>query len=284
MFHRLALVAATVQLAALALAAVAHATPNPAVINTIPKALHVGSRGQRVRNLQWLLSGHAPSAFRSVKTYRGRIDGVYGRRTALAVWNMKYRLGYPIGNVNKVAGFQLVQLLMHRQTRPIQWIAVAAKRQARVAHPVYKSQVSACQRRVVAAAESQVGVRETPWGSNSGLSVSRFQAVTGAYRAPWCVSFAQWSLHQAGAGPIADHTAGVFYMREWAYRRGLLRSKPEPGTIVLFLWSSGHAGVVVHVTQTGYDTVEGNYSNSVARVHHSFTRSAIAFVYVPGCS
>jgi hypothetical protein len=59
--------------------------------------------------------------------------------------------------------------------------------------------------------------------------------------------------------------------------------------VVLFLWSQGHAGVVVKVyyskgVPVSYDTVEGNSSNGVYRRHYLLSSYAITFLYVPGCS
>jgi CHAP domain len=275
---RLSILAA---LAALVIVAAASAAPQ--------RTLHPGDHGKRVCALQWLLSGHDPSLYRSIKTYHGPISRtgcVFSHATAVAVWNMKWRLGYPVELLHDgrgyTAGWLLFDELLGKQRRPIAWIATAAKRQARINHAVYS--ITACQQRVVGYAESQVGFHEIPWGSNWGPQVAMYQSVTGAFHAAWCVSFAQWVLWRAHVGPIANRSAGVFYVRGWAYAHGLLRARPEPGTVVLFLFSAGHAGIVTHVTQTGFDTVEGNYADQVARVHHSLTGSPVAFVYLPGCS
>src|SRR5437868_9565482 len=103
--------------AALSFAAAAHATTNPTVIKPIPKTLHVGMWGKRVCALEWLLSGHDPSHYRSIKTYHGPI----GRRTCkltkalkVATWNMKRRIGYPKKYLRDgrgyLAGFELFNL------------------------------------------------------------------------------------------------------------------------------------------------------------------------------
>lgn len=257
-------------------AADAHAAATP--------ALRLGSHGQRVKNLQWLLTGNQPSHYSVIHPLRGRKpNGVYGARTGKAVAAAKWRLGYPAADVNQTAGALLPRILLGKRKRPLAWIGTAAKRQARLKHEEAAAKVSACQRRVVETAESQVGVREEPDGSNWGPQVANYQAVTGAYHAPWCASFAQWVLVHAGDGPFADRSAGVYYIRGWAYQRGLLRATPRPGVLVLFLTSSGHMGLVVKVEQHGFWSVEGNYGNRVAKVYHPFSRASV-FVYLPGCS
>src|SRR6185312_10607307 len=57
-----------------------------AVSASLHAPLRVGDRGQKVRGLQWLLSGHRPSVYRrTVHPYGGRVDGVYGPKTQKAV-------------------------------------------------------------------------------------------------------------------------------------------------------------------------------------------------------
>ena len=135
---------------------------------------------------------------------------------------------------------------------------------------------------VVRAAEAQLGVSESPRGSNDGVSVRKFQAVTGAYRAAWCASFAQYCLVQAGAGPIANRSAGVYYIVDYARKHGWIVSRPRPGDLVCFIRGSGHMGIVRRVTRDGFSTVEGNAANSVlARSYNGFGAPNV-FIRVPG--
>lgn len=246
--------------------------------------LHVGSHGVRVKNLQWLLTGNPPSRYPTVHPLLGRKpNGSYGKRTATAVAAAKWRIGYPAASVNKTAGPLLFRILLGQQKRPLAWIGTAAKRQATLLQDLHEAKVSACQRRVVEVARSQLGVREVPFGSNWGPQIVNYQAVTGAYHAAWCASFAQWTLLHAGYGTFGDRSAGVFYIRGWAYQRGLLRAIARPGVLVLFLESQGHMGIVERVVQGGFYSIEGNRGNEVARAYHPFSRSTV-FVYLPHCS
>lgn len=253
-----------------------------------PRQLHRGSHGTPVCNLQWLLGGHKPSVHPHLKTYHGKVDCQFGLHTARAVERMKFLLGFPNpllrGRRGHRAGPYLHALLVNKhEQRPFPWIARAAKRQARLRRR--RTSVTACEQRVLSYARSQIGVREVPFGSNWGPQVAVFQSVTGAYHAPWCVSFVQWALWRAHQGPIADRTAGAVYLRDWAYSHGLLRSHPEPGTIAVWIYSEQHASLVESVSGSEYTTIDGNWNNSVTRVRHDLRYGPpVAFIYLPHCS
>jgi hypothetical protein len=97
-----------------------------------------------------------------------------------------------------------------------------------------------------------LGTREV--GRNGGRTVNYFQSATGAYNAPWCVSFLQAGLRDMGVGRVADRTAGVFYLASWARRNGLTRSTPKRGYLVCFMTGAGHIGIVETVHHDGTST------------------------------
>lgn len=130
---------------------------------------------------------------------------------------------------------------------------------------------------------AEVGVQESPWGTNTGPRVRQYQSSTGAYWAPWCVSFQQWALKQVGLGPVADRTAGVFYFAGYGDKHGWRINRPVPGAIVCFMNGQGHMGAVESVSGAGskFTTIEGNAANAVRRrprTVNSYTR----FYMVPG--
>jgi hypothetical protein len=246
-----------------------------------PVTLRIGAHGQPVKDLQWLLSGHKPSVYRTtIRPYHGPIDGLFGRATRDAVRDAKWRLGYPKANVDGAAGPQLLEFLRGQRARPLQWIGRAAKR---VNIVVAKPVASSCSARIVRAASGEVGVHEVPMGSNDGPRVHVYQAVTGAFRLPWCASFTQWDLKTAGVGTIADRSASVFYIVSWSHRHELVHALPRPGALVAFLRNLGHIGVVVSVTRTGFFTVEGNSSDAVSRRYYPLGYERTVFIY-PSCS
>lgn len=134
--------------------------------------------------------------------------------------------------------------------------------------------------KIAAIARAEFGVREQPLGSNDGPRVRQYQAVTGAFRAPWCVSFGQWVLKQAGIGPVANRTASAYYLADYARSHGWAIINPEPGCGVVYNLGAGHFGIVDSVNPNGtFYAIEGNEANSVTRVlrQRSIVRCFIRF-------
>jgi len=239
--------------------------------------LEVGDRGQRVKDLQWLLAGNPPSVYK-IKSYRGRIDGVFGRSTWRAVKGMKWRLGYPSGWLDGRAGPQLVRILTGKEARPLKWIGRASARAKQRAQGVGST---LCARAAVRLANSQVGVSEVPYGSNRGSQVAKYQSVTGAYGLAWCASFAQWVLKRSGFGTIAGRSAAVYPIVAWAHRQAWVHARAKVGAVVAFLTWQGHMGVVTAVSRRGFTTVEGNSSNGVRRRWYPHGYRSAVFIWVP---
>lgn len=295
MVKRGLLVVGLLWLAALTVNAVAGRAVNGPSTGHVPRQLHVGDRGKRVKAIQWLLSGHKPSVFRQRKvfvTYTGPVDGRYGQRTAVAVRNMKLRLGYKSSQANTSAGVMLFQLLLGKQRRTPAMVARASFRLREIAAAQARLLKirRTCSYRELSYARSQLGVTEIPWGSNRGPHISyqvgplpAYESITGAYGAPWCASFVQWMLYTSKTGTIADRSAGVYYIKDWAWRRALLRAMPRPGDLVAFLENNGHIGVVEAVSRYGITSIEGNTGNAVHRRFHPWHSTSMVFIAVPGC-
>jgi hypothetical protein len=136
-------------------------------------------------------------------------------------------------------------------------------------------------RAALAAAETQVGVREQPPGSNDGPQIAQYrQAVAGAPGpGPWCAYFASWAARQAGV-PLGDHGQGFARVDDiwsWAQQSGRATSTPQPGDLVV--WDE-HVGIVESVKPDGsITTVEGNSSDAVSRRSYGpGANGAIGFV------
>lgn len=268
-----ALVAACLLLAPLAATSAPQTAPTPGY------PLTRGETGQSVKALQWILGGHKPSAYRGISTFKYKPNGLYGQRTETAVRRMKYRLGYPARMVQgKSASVLFVAILKGERKRPLAWIARAARRVKEGVPGAGK-----CAQKVLTVARREIGVREYPWGSNWGGRVALFQTSTGAYHAPWCVSYVQWVLKTAGYGTIANRSAGVFYVVGYARQRGWVRARATPGALVAFMDRLGHIGLVERVTGTGFVSIEGNASNSVLRRFHDYRRNLV-FIWLPRCT
>lgn len=108
--------------------------------------------------------------------------------------------------------------------------------------------------RVVAVALREVGVKESPAGSNTGPRVSVYQDVTGAHFQPWCASFACWVLKTAArlAGkPCPKFPPLPAYVPSWTtmIRNRVGTWRPVAfgdarGGDVVTLWGSGHIEIV----------------------------------------
>jgi uncharacterized protein (TIGR02594 family) len=135
---------------------------------------------------------------------------------------------------------------------------------------------------IVAAAVHELGVRESPNGSNDGAQVRRYQSITGAYRAPWCASFVQWVLTSCQVGPIANRTASAYYMGDYARSHGWTRPTPAPGCVVVYHIGQGHVGIVEKPSANGtFFAIEGNENNGVNRVLRRMSEVYCIFT-VPG--
>lgn len=120
-------------------------------------------------------------------------------------------------------------------------------------------------RDIVAIACSQVGVEETPIGSNRGVAVDGYLKPTGLSAVPWCAAFVCWVLREAGC------LEGLKYTPSAAQCLRQLRpcvSPAIPGDI--FGWvnadGTGHVGFVIGDDGTpagAVITCEGNSRNGV---------------------
>lgn len=116
--------------------------------------------------------------------------------------------------------------------------------------------------KAVAYALSQVGVHETPWGSNRGSDVHRYQSSTGAYGQAWCASFFWYCWQQAGYR--GSTSAGAWDTTDNHGTRvpGIAHARPGDG--VSFNIGDGHIGMYLSHTKTHVKTDDGNSGDQVA--------------------
>lgn len=270
--------------------------------------LHGGTKsvrascGPRVKGIQWLLGGHKPSVYTKTKpTFHWAPNGLYGARTKTAVRAMKYRLGYPakgqcgarVSALTTTTSQHLVRLLTGRVHRPTCWVGLAAERiKGTVVPGATKTAIT-----IKLLEFSQIGVTESPWGSNRGARISYasggygpYQGSTGAYGLAWCASFGDWALKVVtGHGFGSANDAYVPAIAAHAQANGWLQAKPRLGSYVIFLQPDGrlasayHIGYVIRlVGSSGVMTVEGNSSNAVHEVYRRFDVYRMVYVNVPG--
>ena len=132
--------------------------------------------------------------------------------------------------------------------------------------------------RIVQLARGEIGVKESPAGSNDSPRIKDYRTATaGATNTPgpWCAYFVSWLTKEAGA-PIGAGGNGTGYvptLESWGKGNGKWvdgSQRPQPGDIAIFNWGgsgiSDHTGIVERVAADGtVHTIEGNSSNMVAR-------------------
>jgi cell wall-associated NlpC family hydrolase len=119
-------------------------------------------------------------------------------------------------------------------------------------------------RKAVRWARSQVGVKESPPGSNRGPKIDDWQRAHGMLAQPWCGAFVGMAL-RAGGVRLPNGVVYTPTILAWAKNRqhGLsLTSKPRPGDLVLYKFSNGPAPVEHVGLYIGEGlTIEGNTSS-----------------------
>jgi hypothetical protein len=125
-------------------------------------------------------------------------------------------------------------------------------------------------------AVSQLGVKELT-GRNDGPQIKEY--LLGEEGLPWCAAFVQWCYAQCRISlPVKNKWLGRSVRNLYlAFRDAhALRPDAQPNRIVFFgtrgasdAGSGWHIGLIESVTDENLTTIEGNYQNRVARVHHS---------------
>lgn len=118
--------------------------------------------------------------------------------------------------------------------------------------------------RVLSIARAEVGVKESPAGSNRVKYNTWFygREVSGAAY-PWCMAFVQWVFDQAGER-LPYKTASCSGLLNWyrAKRPGQVVKTPQPGDVIIYQF--GHTGVVEAVGTGTVTAIEGNTSPGTA--------------------
>ncbi len=128
-------------------------------------------------------------------------------------------------------------------------------------------------------------------GANNWTKYARDLAAAGYYNGskngfPWCDVFVDWCFFKAyGATEgqriqcqTGDLGAGCIYSAQYYRQKGRFDQTPRAGDQVFFRYGGeiGHTGIVVAVTDSSIDTVEGNRSDQVKRNTYSLSDPCIA--------
>src|SRR3954447_21695385 len=117
--------------------------------------------------------------------------------------------------------------------------------------------------KMLATAAGEVGVRESPPGSNNSPRIAEYRSATAGAPGPgpWCAYFVSWVARQSGVpvGPNGQGFGSVDALYSWAQQTGkaLPRgAQPQPGDLIV--WDE-HIGMVESVDGSGaIHTIEGN--------------------------
>ena len=115
-------------------------------------------------------------------------------------------------------------------------------------------------------ARPELGVKESPRGSNNVKYNTWYykREVSGAY--PWCMVFVQWVFDQAGASELVPaRTASCGTLMTYARRKDeWVTEGYQPGDVVIYDFLGGaatdHTGIVESATGTTVTAIEGNTS------------------------
>lgn len=120
--------------------------------------------------------------------------------------------------------------------------------------------------KVLSIAASQLGISESPAGSNC-VKYNEWYGINGI---PWCATFVSWVLHKAGITELHGlqnklGSAYCPYIEGYYRQKGRWQGTPQVGAIVLFDWDgngvSDHIGFVERVINPNeVITIEGNTS------------------------
>jgi hypothetical protein len=135
---------------------------------------------------------------------------------------------------------------------------------------------------MVAIAAREVGVAESPPGSNNSPRIAQFRSATAGSPGPgpWCANFTSWVAREAGApvGPNGGGFGSVDALYAWAqqaHKTLPASATPQPGDLIV--WDE-HIGIVESVGPNGVvNTIEGNSSDKVSRRQHP-AGSAVGYV------
>jgi hypothetical protein len=260
-----------------------------------------GSVGRQVLAFKWLAAGHKPSVYHAKIRFPVTPGDQCGKKCVQEILDLRWQLGEPVAyqkhcpdrtGKQPTFGRNLYLIVTGRKPRPACWVGRSSQRIAAVRRQ-RASQATPCAKRIIRFAlhELALGVHEIPDRSNDGPRIRYYQEVTGAYGCPgahyecpsgqWCASFVQRDFVDSGVGPIANRSAFVFYIVDWAHAHGWLRASPAVGAEVAFMRNFGHTGIVVGVSRTTFTTVEGNSGNAVRMHVYPLGYQQTVFIYPP---
>ena len=124
---------------------------------------------------------------------------------------------------------------------------------------------------LLALAATELGVQESPPGSNRGPRVEQYQKLAGSVPgAAWCGSFVVWCFRKAGLPLLGRDTWQLNAARAWFTKgRRISANEARPGDVFGVKFGLHgeirHVGLVVSVTSERIVTIEGNSNTNGSR-------------------
>lgn len=119
-------------------------------------------------------------------------------------------------------------------------------------------------------AQSQLGIKEIPLGSNAGPDVEKYLKRVGLGKGyPWCMAFAYWCVDEAAKKLVVPNpllkTGGV--IAQLNAQKAKVVKVPQAGDlfIIEFSGGNGHIGFVLEVKGDRILTIEGNSNDDGSR-------------------
>jgi CHAP domain len=139
--------------------------------------------------------------------------------------------------------------------------------------------------KMVSIARRELGVAESPPGSNESPRIAHYREATAGAPGPgpWCAYFVSWVASEAGV-PLGGEGQGFGAVDDvWAWAESAGRGipaqggpGPRPGDLIV--WDQ-HIGLVEKLLPGGrVQTIEGNSSDHVARRVHAMSEPIVGYV------
>lgn len=164
-----------------------------------------GGGDHEVTHAQTLLAHNRFKDFRP-----GHIDGVYGEHSHNATIRAKYWLGYPRKEINGAFGQNLLDFLNGKKLTAAMKVRRARRLAIYRARKRKRNSIAAERARAHNYARSQIGVKESPFGSND----QKYGAWYGANGVPWCAIFRTYSWVVGGG---YNHGHSWIRSHQWSF-------------------------------------------------------------------
>lgn len=126
---------------------------------------------------------------------------------------------------------------------------------------------------VLTLARAQIGVKESPAGSNNVKYNTEYYGKevrdNASTKYPWCCTFIWWLFKKSNASALfygGNKTASCTTLMDYGKKNGLFVSSGfKPGDLIFFNWhnsktSADHIGICTSVTEKAVTCIEGNTS------------------------